>query len=760
MAGSRSAQPPQEFRTLADQLRAWPEAKLARLLTLRPDLATPAPSDSSQLASRASVSASISRALDQLTSGELSVLDALVVLGRTSQPELTAAVNADPAFVGDAVTLLVDLALIWNGPGGLRPVRALAETWRPGSPGSSGVQPRSPEPGLAADIDAALAGLSDPARALIAHLDENGGVGVSSAARRTVSRNDASTPTEELLAAGLIRARDNDSLVVPGEVALRLRDGRTTRQPVDSQPALVTTERPRALVDRAASGAAFETVRRVELLLDAWGSHPPRVLKTGGLGVRDLKAAATLLQVDTSSAALIVELAAEAGLVAPGLDPDSDLAWMPTDRFDSWTDLAADKRWLVLAETWLATERAPALADTRDGTGKPINALTPDVTARSMAETRQMTLTALGELPSGQVLATGTGGASLVRRLTWQRPRRSSARLRQIEWALTEGATLGLVALGGLASYAAALLDRRVDTATATLAELLPEPVDHVLIQADLTAVAPGPLTAEVAHSLHLIADVESRGGATVYRFSTESVRRALDHGWTAGQVHEFLAATSRTPVPQPLTYLVDDTARTFGRVRIGHAEAFVRADEDTLTELLHHPKAPSLRLRRIAPTVVVTDLPLDLLLPRLRDVGAAPVVEAADGTVQVARPDLMRSRASTGRPAQAQRSVRDQAQVSKVVAAVRAGDRAVASGASRAVASGAPAMVLAALREAAEARNRVLIGYVDGAGRATERMVDPQRVDGGQLTAYDLRSDGVLTFAIHRITAVRPSAG
>ena len=114
-----------------------------------------------------------------------------------------------------------------------------------------------------------------------------------------------------------------------------------------------------------------------------------------------------------------------------------------------------------------------------------------------------------------------------------------------------------------------------------------------MLIQADLTAVAPGPLTRERARDLHLLADVESRGQATVYRFTASSVRRAFDAGWAAHEVHAFLDTVSRTPVPQPLTYLVDDAARTFGTVRVGHAEAFLRADDETaLAEVLHHPRA------------------------------------------------------------------------------------------------------------------------------------------------------------------------
>ena len=183
-------------------------------------------------------------------------------------------------------------------------------------------------------------------------------------------------------------------------------------------------------------------------------------------------------------------------------------------------------------------------------------------------------------------------------------------------------------------------------TRRTALEELLPAPVDHVLLQADLTAIAPGPLEQELARQLALVADVESRGGATVYRFAASSVRRAFDAGWSAAEVHDFVASTSRTPVPQSLTYLVDDVSRRFGTLRAGHAESFLRSDDETaLTELVHAPGAESLRLRRIAPTVVVSDVPLGTLLPRIRELGLAPVVEAVDGTVRVARPDVFRAR-------------------------------------------------------------------------------------------------------------------
>jgi hypothetical protein len=246
---------------------------------------------------------------------------------------------------------------------------------------------------------------------------------------------------------------------------------------------------------------------------------------------------------------------------------------------------------------------------------------------------------------------------------------------------------------------------------------------------------------------------VESRGGATVYRFAAGSVRRAFDAGWSAAEVHEFLSSSSRTPVPQSLAYLVDDVARRFGTVRAGYAAAFLRSDDETaLTELVHHPGASGLRLRRVAPTVVVSDVPLDTLVPRLRELGLAPVVEAADGTVRVARPDVFRARTPRTRVPPAREEARTAARISAVVTAVRAGDRAAAERPARGPAT-APADVVRLLRSAAESGDPVWIGYVDHHGATTERVVRPVRVEGGRVTAYDERTGEERSFALHRVT-------
>jgi len=92
---------------------------------------------------------------------------------------------------------------------------------------------------------------------------------------------------------------------VPGEVGLALRGGHTTLERTDEVPELAATERTQRQVDAVAAGAAFDAVRRLELLLDRWGAEPPSALRSGGLGVRDLRATARALHVDETTVALL-----------------------------------------------------------------------------------------------------------------------------------------------------------------------------------------------------------------------------------------------------------------------------------------------------------------------------------------------------------------------------------------------------------------------------------------------------------------------
>jgi hypothetical protein len=789
-------------RTLADQLRGWSDEQVAALLAARPDLASPVPQDTSQLASRIGTRASVQAAVDQLSQLELTVLDAVVALGGTTSVQLLRArVNATPENVDRALARVRTMALLWGTDDSLRALSSLTDIVgtrlsRLGPPaaallgayGPARVTSLARELGLEPsgsrqqDVEAIGEVLSDctavgrlraevapQARAILEHLDREGKDGSVESTEPSTSRPGGG-PVEQLLSRGLLVARDSRHVAVPCEVAICLRDGHTTRHRADAEPPLLTTERDPALVDRTAAGAAFELVRHVELLLEHWGTTPPPALRSGGLGVRELKAAAELLHLDERTAALHIELAGAADLLAVGTAPDGSTVWLPTDTFDLWSLAPVAERWARLATAWLANPRLTGLVGGREA-GKPVNALVADLERIWLPEARRAACTEIASLPPGSVLAAGTGLPSLVERLTWLRPRRPPARAQAVTWAVEESAVVGLTGLGGMAAHGRVLLrgDDPAREAAAVLAPLLPGFVDHVLLQADLTAVAPGPLEPELSRQLATVADIESRGGATVYRFTESSVRRAFDSGWSAAEVHDFLGAASRTPVPQGLTYLVDDVSRRFGTIRVGAVESFLRSDDEAaLAELVHHPRSGPLRLRRIAPTVVVSDVPLDVLLPRLRELGSAPVVEAPDGTVRVARREVLRARTPRRHPAVgessseqlgARASARLAARISSTVTAIRAGDRAAATRPEPALLAAeptTPASTLAVLREAVESGQSVWIGYVDNHGSTVERVVDPVKVDAGWLAAYDHRTEDVRSFAVHRISAVR----
>lgn len=103
----------------------------------------------------------------------------------------------------------------------------------------------------------------------------------------------------------------------------------------------------------------------------------------------------------------------------------------------------------------------------------------------------------------------------------------------------------------------------------ATMAPYLPTEIDRVYLQADLTAIAPGPLAPALDLRLRSLAVRESRAQASTYRFTAASLGAGMTEGETAASVREFLSALSLTGIPQPLEYLIESTAARHGLVRV-----------------------------------------------------------------------------------------------------------------------------------------------------------------------------------------------
>ena len=540
------------------------------------------------LAARATVRLSVLRAIEHLPSFTLALLDGLVLSETTTPYDVLRALVGAAATDEDVrrgVDRLRELALVWGTDAELHVVGAVREVVGPhpaglgrpvaqcfarhsdrqvepialhhGVDGLSGLVELFGDP---ARLGVVLAGLTDEERRVLAALAAGPPLGHV----RDALRGDApDSPVRRLLAQGLLVATDNATVELPREVGLLAR-GSGPLGPVSAAPPELVTTRPTG-VDPTGAHAAVEATTKLEALLEAWAEEPAGVLRAGGLGVRELKRAALLTDSDERTAALLIEVAAGAGLVdqTPGVDP----LWAPTPAYDGWLGLPPELRWITLAKAWLALPRLPRLVGERDERDKVLAALSPELERTAAPGDRQRVLGLLAEVPAGSAVSPD----SVTAELSWRAPRRGG-RLRELVagWVLTEAEALGLTGRGALTSYARVLLEGNDRAAVKALAALCPDPLDHVLVQPDLTVVAPGPLERDLARELALVADIESTGGATVYRVSEASVRRALDAGRAASDLHELFRSRSRTPVPQSLTYLVDDVARRHGRMRVG----------------------------------------------------------------------------------------------------------------------------------------------------------------------------------------------
>ncbi len=734
--------------SLVDSLRAQDDEMLATLLRLRPDLGVPPPADLVVLATRAGVRASVHRACDDLDSVTLAVLEAAVVADADTAPvaaaELARLLGPDlPAkALSAALQALRTRALLWDTDEGLSLVPAAREVV-PRHPGGLG-RPAAGPAGSSA-LPELLAAVPPEERRVLEALAAGPPIG------RSRSGTDPDSPVGRLLARGLLLRVDAETVELPRQVGLALRGERPMGQIPLAPPDIGAKDRGAGVVDRTAGGAALEVLRRLDLLIAFWAHTPPPVLRSGGLGVRELRRAAREMDADETTAALLIELALAADLVgeSDGVVPD----WLPTTAADVWAAGGPETRWSAIARTWLDLPRLPGLIGRKDDAGRPISALSDGVRRPLAPRDRRRVLAGLAELPPGTA---PESAAALADLLGWRAPRRGG-RLRDelVTWVLAEATVLGVVALDAITGPGRALLTEQ-DRIVAALRVTLPEPVDHVLLQADLTAVAPGPLETALARELDVVADVESAGGATVYRFTEATVRRALDAGRSAADLHELFAKRSATPVPQGLTYLVDDVARRHGQLRGGVAASFLRSDDEVLVaEVLAHPESTALELRRIAPTVLVSPLPLVELLDRLRAAGFSPAAEDTGGAVldltDRGRRTSPRRRATTrtGPPDP------DAEQLAALVSRMRAGD------AMAGVRRGAPAAVttngstLDMLRTAAAARRSVWIGFVDAHGVAGERVLAPHSVGGGVVEGLDAVNGDVHRVPLHRITSI-----
>ena len=712
--------------TFADELRARADDALASIFKLRPDLVSPVPNDFSALAARATSTPSLVRALDSINMWHYQIIEAACALPEPfKKSEIVAVTSEETAF---ALDHLWQMGLLYKEGNNYRTPTNLKMLIGDEPAGLGPIAVKKFDFSILKEIPKAseevLAKLTwGPPRGQIGNIKKPGNA------------------IGWLLDNGVLVALDSNTVALPRDVAIKLRGGKIHKDMVSKAPNLIGKEVVQKQIDLAAIANISTILRWCEELLHNLSDEPPTALRTGGLGVRDLKKIAEHLGIDETCAGFVAELCYLGGLLVI----DSDDQILPTSAFDIWLTKSAEERWYSLVVLWLDTSRVSGLIG--KNSDKNVAPPGPELDRAGASLIRRSTLKVLNDNPQ-----LTPDVKSLQEIVKWINPQRANNDY--VEWTLREAEWLGITGQGALSTFGSNLLNEKE---VLEIESALPKPVDHILIQADNSAVAPGPLTPELASEMGTIADIESRGGATVYRFSDSSIRRGLDHGKTGDQIKTFLSKISKTPMPQPLEYLITDIAKRHGRLRVGSAHTYIRCeDEGLVQQILHDKKCEHLRLRKIAPQVLVTDFDLAEVIGELREFGYLPAAENSGG-VLLSQPNLRRSKSRPKPPRIiSEFTAPKDAIVTAAVKTIRAGER------SKKVEPIIPGTssneTLALINQYINEGKSLIISYADNNGGVSNRIIEPISISLGTLTARDETSDEILQFRIPRINGVAPS--
>lgn len=677
--------------TFPEFLQSLSDDQLRLLIRTRPDAFFPTPPSVGSLATRLGLPGSASRALRQLTAADLAVLERLADAGAELDP-------VDAGELGE-VTHLRELALVFGpdeelqiSPGTLT---ALPPGWR--------VTDTLPE-GAAEALDT----LPARERKVLETLASSGGVGTTSAAGPDA---DPTAPVPKLLAAGLLVRVDANTVRLPRPVRDAMR-GIAPREFPLAPPAV--DEVDQAAVDEAATSAGLDAVRQMRQLVMALMDAPVALNKDGTVRVR---AAANLEKELGFHPRLLVTIGESAGLIGRGNVDDEDALAATRDAL-TWIDATLSDQWAILMVGWAAS---PWRADT------DAKLLSADMHAPAVRHARTTILRHAGRTDQ----------------LLFHAPLEASGFSPQLIQAVVEEAEF-VGALAGTPEPAQStpllVLLGGEDVAAAAKA-LVPASVDTLIAQGDMTMLAPGPLEPDMASFLERIAELESPGLASVWRVTEASVRRGLDGGLTAEEVHAWLGRHVMGEVPQAIAFLIDDTARTHGAIRAGSALSYIRSADPALIATA----AERCNLRVLAPTVAVSDQPLTKLMAQLRAAGMQPTAEDGTGATLNMAPEPVLVPATPSTLPRAPKATEEQ--VEDIVSKLRAD-----SGSDADAGAGD---IFETLRAAVRARRHVAVGFVDKQGRGRSLTVLPLSVTAGQVDALDEAEDRVVRIALPRITKV-----
>jgi len=459
-------------------------------------------------------------------------------------------------------------------------------------------------------------------------------------------------------------------------------------------------------IDRLAAERAFSVVSSIAELINELSREPARELSRGGLGQPDTKRLAAVMTIELDLVAPIVALAARADLLAR-----SDGYWMETEAGEVWLLEGTTSRWAALAAAW-------------QGALPPIVA---DILPRQAG------------LFWGEALPVFIG---------WLYPAGGEWMQTQLTEFARDAELIGITANDTTSTAGASVLRGNVEAAVATMGAALPTEVGAVYLQHDLSIVSPGPLAPSIDARLRGMADVESRELASSYRITAASVNRALAAGEDAESLLAFLASISLTGIPQPVDYLINESASRYGRVRVGTLA-------DDVAPALSYVSSPDAALlntiavdQTLAPLGLVRAAEGERLLSRFG--GDAVFWALSDARYPVAAENERGEIVHLRRHQVARVTETPPKDLAlNLVEKLRAGDGQGVSVAD--------AWLARQLDSAIKAKQTILVSIAMPGGAVMDYLLQPASVSNGRFRARDRRADIERTLPLKSILSITP---
>ena len=446
-------------------------------------------------------------------------------------------------------------------------------------------------------------------------------------------------------------------------------------------------------IDRDCGIHAFEAMQSITELIFSLDQHFVREVSKGSMGLPDVKRLSSHLGKSKEYVKAILELAKVSGVVAI-----SDKRFHPTDLADSWIGADPKTRWQLLVNAWLAIVGASG--------------------ANELAlQHSQDPSKSLNELVGSSFPLVNASAQSRIGRI----PELADA--------------IGLSVTGFAASWLPNVLAGKVVAATKSLEQRLPAQQERIIVQADLSIIAPGPLSSSIEIELRKFTDTENIGLATGYRISPLSLSCGLEEGLTEKQIRALLEKLSGSPLPQPVDYLISETATRFGRLKIKAGESgsvLTSTDELLATQILMDSKLKAYGLRK-SENAIVSSLEPESLYHALRDNGYLAI--RVDQNDKVIAPSAIHKNSSHAAMFQDQLTrLRKQD--------LEIADQAPESDVDRKI-------------QLALASKSILLVEINANGKVMNFVLEPIGLANGRLRARDRKADIERTLPVSAITSI-----